>query len=252
MKLTASIAEHNEEALIAEAINSISFAYEITVYDMGSDDKTVSIAEKLGAKVFIIPKPKVVEYCRNDQIIKAKGDWVLIIDADERVTPELAQEIQASLEKADGVGAFAIPRLNYTFGKLLKYGGWNGGTDYQIRLIRKSSFIDWPKEVHSTPRFSGKLVKLANPFIHLKDRSIEDMVERTNRYSDMEAGQYYKGGIRVNNPIVLKRKWFMETFRRGIIKGGFLDGWQGIIQSLYQGFSVFISYAKVYEKQRNY
>lgn len=86
---------------------------------------------------------------------------------------------------------------------------------------------------------------------HHKDDSLEQMVEKTNRYSDIEATQFYAGNMARVTPLTLMRKWWMESFRRGLFKRGLLDGRIGLIQSLYQGFSVLISYAKLYEKQLN-
>jgi len=248
-KISVNIIARNEEKKIADCLISARLlADEIVLLDMESTDKTVKIGQKYADKIYSHPQVGYVEPARKFGIKKCRGDWIFILDADERITPKLALEIKEKIENVgSNVGAFAIPRKNFNFGVWLRHGGW--WPDYQVRLIRKNSFIDWPKAIHSFPTIRGKTEKLKNPFNHLAINSIEEMVERTIRYSQKEANLLAQTGKKVN-VITFLRKMAGEFYRRGIKKRGFLDGPVGVIQVIYQTFSVFITYARVWEYQQ--
>jgi len=234
-------------------LESVKFADHLQIYAMAlKQDKTLALlADKYHAQVIHVDKPLVVEYIRERQVKEALGDWVLIMDMDEVVTPALEAEIQSIAKSPNPPpeSAYAIPRRNFSLGYPLKHGGW--GTDYVIRLFRKSAFLTWPKEIHSTPTFQGQLGTLNNYLEHHKDESLEYIVDKTNRYSDQEAAQFYAGSLPPVTSFTLLRKLKMEMIRRGLIRGGILDGRIGVIQSIYQGFSVFLSYAKLFELQQH-
>ena len=260
-KLTVIIYTHNEEKNIQACIESLkSLTSEIVLVDMKSTDQTVSLAKKMGVIVYSFTFTRYVEPTREFGIRKAETEWVLILDADERVTPELSQEIRYSIldnsqKKSNiqypvsNITAFKIPRKNI-FGKIkwLKYGGW--WPDYQIRLINKNCFKSWPKEIHSTPLFTGKTGYLKNPLIHYFHGDLESMVKKTIIFEDIESDLLLKFHKNVST-MTFFRKFLGELNRRLIKNLGFIDGELGIIESIYQAFSKTITYIYLYEKSRS-
>ena len=230
-------------------LKSLSFADEIQIFVLGEfgNQKLSRLAKKYHAKLIEVNKPLIVEYVRDRQIKSAEGDWVLIMDFDEVVPPRLARAILSAVKSKGSEVAYAIPRDNYSLGQKLAHGGWE--RDYVVRLIKKSTFLGWPRDIHSSPRVDGPVGKLVPPMEHHKDENLSYIVNKTNRYSESEAKQYLEGGLPLVTPLTLLRKLTLEFFRRAILKKGLLDGDIGLIQSLYQGFSVFVSYAKLYELQ---
>lgn len=261
--ITIIIHTFNEESNIQECIESAKLLTgHIIVIDMGSEDNTVTIARNNGAKIFTFPFSHYVEPARKFGIEKADTDWVFILDADERITEELAKEIAArtdSVEDPDvasggktelvneNITAYKIPRKNI-FGrkKWLKHGGW--WPDYQIRLINKKYFEGWPNEIHSTPVINGNIGYFNNPFLHFFHGDFEKMVEKTIIFEDIESDLLYKANRKVKTSTFF-RKFLGELYRRLFKNLGFLDGTIGIIESIYQAFSKTVTYLYLYEKK---
>lgn len=239
----------NEEKNIRECIESARLlTSHITVVDMESTDNTVMLAKALEVHVFSFPAFQYVEPSRKFGIDKARGDWVLILDADERITPELSHEIQDSIS-SDVYTSYKIPRKNIFGGKKwLKHGGW--WPDMQTRLIKKSAFKKWPKEIHSTPTIEGKQGKLTSPLLHYFHGDLESMVEKTIIFEDIESDLLHKAG-KTSSVIIMMRKFMGELYRRLIRGAGFLDGRVGIIEGIYQAFSKTITYLYLYEKRES-
>jgi len=251
MSITVVIHTYNEEENIEECVKSaMLLTKDIVVIDMKSDDHTVNILKKLGIKnIYEFERVKYVEPARKFGIEKATGDWVFLLDADERITKELASEIlqQINDEKKE-IAYYKIPRKNiFLKKKWLKYGGW--WPDNQIRLIKKSSFIDWPKRIHATPEINGEMGYLNNSFEHLFHPDLSNMVLKTIVYENIESDLLFKAKKQVNTKIFF-RKFFGELYRRLIKKAGFKDGTYGLIESLYQAFSKTITYLFLYEKTK--
>lgn len=250
LSVSTQISRDDSLSTFASMLKSVAFADELIIFNMERDDKAaLDLFVKFKARVINIKTPKIVETIREREVKEAKGDWVLIMDYDEIIPVELAGEIDAIIGNRASCSAYAIGRDNYSLGYPLTHGGWE--RDYVVRLIRKVDFISWPRNIHSSPVVKGTTIKTKCSMEHHKDDSLEQMVEKTNRYSDIEATQFYAGNMAQVTPLTLMRKWWMESFRRGLFKRGLLDGRIGLIQSLYQGYSVYISYAKLYEKQLN-
>ena len=252
LSVSSAIAKEDDLKVFARMLDSVSFANEILIYNFGRQDKDFkALVLKYHAKVIELaaPMPKVVEEIRSRQITEAKSDWVLVMDYDEVVTTKLAQTIKEISEKLETkFSAYAIRRRNYSLGFPMRYGGF--GDDYVYRLFYKKNFLNWPREIHSTPTFKGDLEKIDDYMEHHKDASLSQMVAKTNRYSEVEARQFFEGGLPPVTPLTLLRKSTMEFVRRYFLKKGFLDGRIGLIQSLYQSYSVFISYSKLFELQQ--
>lgn len=249
LSVSTQISQHDSLDTFARMLKSVAFADEIVVFNLErTDPPALKLFAQVNARVINVKTPKIVETIRERQINESGGDWVLILDYDEIVPTELAGEIQAITGNLASCAAYAIPRQNYSLGYPLRHGGWE--RDYVVRLIRQSDFVSWPTNIHSSPIVKGSVIKTVHAMQHHKDASLAQMVEKTNRYSQIEAELFFQGGLPPVTPVTLLRKSIMEFVRRYILKRGYLDGRIGLIQSLYQGYSVFISYAKLYELQQ--
>jgi glycosyltransferase involved in cell wall biosynthesis len=246
--ITVIIHTHNEGINISSCLESAKIlSKKIIIIDMESTDKTVEAAKKLNIPVFNFPKSNYVEPAREFGIMKAQTDWVFILDADERITKELAEEIKNINNK---MGYYKIPRKNIfanpSAGGWLRHGGW--WPDYQTRLINKKSFISWPKRIHSTPIIKGDFGYLKNPLVHYFHGDLSNMVKKTIIFEDIESNLLYQAERKTTTKTFF-RKYSAELYRRLIKKTGFLDGTIGIIESIYQAFSKTITYLFLYEKQ---
>ena len=247
--VTVIIHTLDEGKNIGDCINSAKLLTgEIILIDMESTDRTSEIAKSLNVPVFNFPKSNYVEPAREFGIKQAKTDWILILDADERMTEELADEIKSVIRNSQ-FSNYKIPRKNvFANIKWLRHGGW--WPDYQIRLINKKYFINWPKRIHSTPKIKGQLGYLKNSLIHYFHGNLSSMVKKTVIFEDIESELLYKAGKKITTKTFF-RKFFAELYRR-LIKGlGFLDGTFGMIELIYQAFSKTITYLFLYEKSRN-
>jgi len=264
MSISVLIQTHNEEKHIEACIHSAKLLTDnIVVVDMESTDKTIELAKKLDIETYMFPYSHCVEPAREFGIRKANTSWVMILDADERITKELAKEIKIvvnrefTLSEAEGskvdskkeeITHYKIPRKNMFGGtKWLKHGGW--WPDYQIRLINTEAFITWPNNIHSTPQIKGNIGYLTSPFIHQFHGNLTSMVQKTIVFENIEAELLFRAKKSVST-FTFFRKFLGELWRRLLKEKGFLDGEIGIIESIYQAFSKTITYLFLYEKNR--
>ena len=243
----------NEESNIRECIISAQLlTSNIIVVDMDSSDDTKTIAINSNVSIKSFPYSQYVEPAREFGINQAQTDWVFILDADERMTKELANEIELIISNDDSSSPtyYTVSRKNI-FGKKkwLKFGGW--WPDQQIRLIYKPGFISWSKQIHSTPTFKGTKGELQNPILHYFHGDIHDMVEKTMIFEDIESDLLFKANKKANT-LTFFRKFLGELYRRLIKHRGFMDGSIGIIESVYQAYSKTITYLFLYEKQHKF
>ncbi len=254
--ISAIIITKNEEVMLPDCLKSLDWIDEIIVVDTGNTDKTNQIARKYKAK--IVPykgKPNFSSW-RNRGLKEAEGEWIIYIDADERITPKLKEEIKGIIQNPKYNG-YAIPRKNFIFGKEFKHCGLY--PDYVKRLFRRSAFKEWSGDLHEEPNYesNGKIVNggkdnighTQNPMIHIKHETLSEMVEKTNQWSGVEAKLMYDA----HHPKMNIRRFLSaagrEFWLRMIKQTAFLDGGEGIIYALYQVYSRFISYAKLWELQ---
>ena len=239
--LSVTLITLNEESNIRTCLDSVRFADEIIVVDSGSRDLTQSIAKEFKAQVFQ-ESWKGFAGQKNSAQDKAKGPWILNIDADERVTEELRLEIQEALKKDPPVAGFRIPRKNFFCGQWIRHGGWY--PNFQLRLYRKEAGKFAPREVHEQVEVKGPVGTLNSPLEHYTYRSISDYLKRMDRYSELSARQYLKDGRRVSWPTILLRSWF--TFvQMWVLKRGFLDGANGLILAALYSQYTFLKYTKL-------
>ena len=215
--------------------------------DGESTDKTVALAREFTDRVWVRPWPGFAAQ-KNFGLEQATGDWVLSLDADERVTPELRQRIARVLAE-DGAGTrgadgYSIPRRNMFWGAWVRHGGLY--PDYQLRLFRRRAgrFVD--DVVHESVRVQGRVETLAEALLHHSYRSLEDFVQRSNRYSTLAAGAWLERGKHVGLADLIFRPLgrFLSMY---IIRLGFLDGWRGFVLAVLYADYVFLRMAKAWE-----
>lgn len=246
MKLSVIIITKNEEEMIKDCLESVrQLADEIIIVDSGSKDKTLEIAKKYTDRIFTYKNGSFSDW-RNFGLKKAKGDWVLYIDADERVTASLRDEIKNA--KSKNINAYAIPRRNFYLGREMRYGGaW---PDYVKRLFEREKLSRWEGKLHEEPVFEGKLGHLKEPMIHITHRDLSSMIEKTRQWSKIEADLLYEAG---HPPVTwwrIIRIMLSEFWKRGIKLQGWRDGTVGWIEIIFQTFSRFITYARLWEMQQ--
>ncbi|OGM27119.1 hypothetical protein A2962_03385 [Candidatus Woesebacteria bacterium RIFCSPLOWO2_01_FULL_39_61] len=247
--VTVIVIAKNEEKKITDCLKSAKWANEVLVIDTGSSDSTPLLAKKYGAKVSVFTKGGYSDW-RNRGNALANFEWVFYVDADERVTPELKEEILEVIDsdtKTSKYSAYAIPRKNIILGKELRHGGW--WPDYVKRLYLKNKLKRWRGELHEEPVFEGELGHLKNPLVHIKHDNLSEMVDKTNIWSEIEAKLMLEANHPQMNPIRFLSAMHREFTLRMLKQRAFLDGPEGIIYALYQVYSRFITYAKLWEMQ---
>ncbi len=219
--LTAIILTHNEEEHLPDCLASVQWAQAVIVLDSFSTDRTVEIARAAGAGV---AQREFDNYAgqRNAALQTAQTEWVLFVDADERVTPELAQEIQSVWEKPEA--GWWIPRHNYLFGKLTRHAGWY--PDYQLRLLRRAR-ARYERPVHEVVILDGEAGHLRAPFIHLNYANVPEFVAKQKYYAAYDAQRLAEEGIRVK-PHHLLSQPLRQFWWRFITLCGWKDGWHGL------------------------
>jgi glycosyltransferase involved in cell wall biosynthesis len=244
--VTAAIAAHDESANIEACIASVEWTGDVIVVENDSIDDTVALATAAGATV-ISPPFTTIGASRNQAIVRAKTPWILVLDADERCTPELAQEIQDKIRATDCV-AFRVPRRNFFLGKEIRHGGWGGGKDNPIRLFRRDLRYN-ANQVHEhvdVPQ--GALTgELNNSLLHYTYTSLDQYFEKFDRYSRWWAEQNYASGRRGTAAAILFRPpaRFASMY---LLKGGFRDGARGLVLAALAAASVMAKYARLWER----
>lgn len=244
--LSVVVIAKNEESRIGACLESVKWVDEIIVVDNGSTDNTVKIAEKYTNKVFEIEAGDFSQV-RNFAMEKISSEWVLFIDADERVLGSLRNEIEALLTFSQ-YSAYAISRRNIIFGKEVKYGPF--WPDWVIRLIKKSDFETWVGRVHEYPKFRGNLGYSKNSLLHLTHRNIDQIVLKSLEWSKIDA----ELRLEANHPKMSGWRFIRilvtEVFHQGILRKGFFNGTTGVMDSLLQSFSMFMTYVRLWEMQQ--
>lgn len=269
-KLSAALATYNEEKNLRNCLSSIkNLAAEIVIVDGASTDNTLQIAQSFNAKIIQVPNDPMFHNMKQRAFNESSGDWILYLDADERVSDKLAEEIkkvvnmsnqeieayqqvlknrklffrhQTILEKRDGkIGdqrgefvAFFFPRLNYFLGKYLHYGGVY--PDGVIRLFKKGCAYLPCKDVHEQMVVKGKVGWLQNDLLHFSDPTFRRYLDRNNRYINLMVREMKETGLSkdprqfINYCLIKPIKWFALTLIR---HKGILDGYRGIIFSFF-------------------
>lgn len=217
-----------DKEIYKECLESVSFADEIIKVETTNLHGSFSDFRNLGAK-------------------RASGQWLLYVDTDEIVTPELKNEILKVIKDNKNYSSYAIPRHNIVLGKEMKHCGlW---PDYVMRLIKKDELVAWEGELHEQPKINGAAGHLKQPLVHKKHDNISGMVEKTNKWSEVEAKLMFDAHHPKMNFVRFCSAGVREFWQRMVIQTAFLDGAEGTIYGLYQVYSRLISYSKLWEMQ---
>ncbi len=247
-RISVVVNTRNEEKTLAGCLETVNFCDEVIVMDMESSDNTKNIASQYTDKIYDHPNIGFVEPARNIAISKATGDWILILDADERISKELAKKLKEIV--ADGSVDFVrIPRKNIIFGKWLQHSRW--WPDHNIRFFKKGSVV-WQSEIHSVPITTGTGISLeaieSLAIEHLHYQSLDEYALRSLRYSTQQAKELINSGYHLD-PKDIIGKPIGEFLSRYFAGEGYKDGLHGLAIALLQFFSILLIYLKVWEKQ---
>lgn len=241
--ISAVIISKNEETNIAECLKSISWVSEIILVDAESTDKTLELAKNFTSKIFI-NKWKGFVNQKKFALDQAANEWVLNIDADERVSPLLKEEIINLMDQ--DIAGYYLRRENYFLGKRIKSCGWDN--DYQLRLVRKSKTQLTDRLVHEGFTVDGKTERLKNRLIHYTFTSIEKTINKINYYSSLRAEELFGKKKKVGGFTIISHG-LTAFFRYFVSLRGYKDGIHGLIISLFNSFTTFLVYMKVWELQ---
>lgn len=250
MTLSIVMIVKNEAANMDDCLRAIDWADEIVVVDSGSDDETVKIAKKYTSNIYIEDDWKGYGVQRQRAQQKATSDWVLMLDADERITPKLAGEIERVVEEDNRNNIYAVPRLSWCFGRYIRHSGWY--PDFVARLyprekagygeVRVHEELLYPKSMHK--------VNLTGDMLHFTYRSMEHYLVKSAKYADEWAAEKQIGN---------KQSSILQGCLHGIgcflrmyvFKAGFLDGKQGLLLALLSAHSTFVKYADLWVRQQS-
>lgn len=250
VKVSVVINTLNEEKNMERALRSVRWADEVVVCDMHSDDTTVEIAKKYKAKIFTHERTDYVEPARNFAIGKAKGDWILILDADEQIPERLANRLGDIANGTEQIDYVEVPRKNIIFNKWIQNSCW--WPDYNIRFFKKGKVI-WLDKIHSKPKTTGLGVKLEEiedyAIIHYNYNSLDQYLERLNRYTRQQAKELIAEGYTLNWTDLISKP-LGEFLSRYFANSGYKDGLHGLALCLLQSYSEMIKYLRVWEQAK--
>jgi glycosyltransferase involved in cell wall biosynthesis len=251
MKLSIIVLAGNEAELIKECLESASFADEIVLVLANSTDTTQNIATSLKLPLKIVKTTdeyhKNFSKWRNLGYKAATGDWILYLDADERITPSLRDEITKTIIMPKTFSYYVIPRANHYLGKRVRFGG--SYPDYVKRLYFRKDFSGYQGYLHEEPIITGNLGYLTNDLLHFTHRNLTSMLQKTIIWTDMEAQALFDS----HHPPVywwrFPRMMFTKIWERLIKQQMWRDGTVGWISVIFETFDTFIIYARLWEKQ---
>lgn len=243
MKLSVIIITKNESHNIAACIDSVGFADEIIVVDSGSSDATVDLAKAAGAQVIETNDWPGFGIQKNRALEHATGDWVLSLDADERITSALASEICAVISRTDAADGYRISRQSWYCGRFMRHGGWS--PDYVTRLVKRHSARFTDHLVHERLVVEGKIGTMKNAMLHYSFLDYSQVLKKVDLYSTLSAQQNYARGKHAGvGKAVLHGLWaFIRTY---LFKRGFLDGSHGLALAISNAEGSYYRYVKLW------
>ena len=245
-RISVVVVTLNEEERLRSCLESAAWADEVIVVDAESADKTVQVAREFTDRVFVQPWPGFAAQ-KNFGLEQATGEWVLSLDADEEVSPELRDEIRAALARQTPCAGYRIPRRNIMWGRFMRRGGLY--PDWQLRLFRRGRGRFVERAVHESVEVTGEVERLGAPLVHRSYRDISDFLTRADRYSTLAAEDWVRSGRRPRTGDLILRPAgrFLSMY---VVHGGFRDGWRGFLLAVLYAYYVFIRSAKVWERTR--
>jgi len=246
-KVSVVIIVYDEERNLPVCLDTVSWANEIVVVDSYSQDRTVEVARKYTDAIYQREYQGHIDKKRF-AVSKASHDWVFSIDADERATPELVEEIRAVLTKGgDGHVAYTMPRITWHLGRWIRHGEWH--PDRVTRLFRKSRMRYEGTEPHDRVVIDGPTGHLKGNLLHYNYRDFAHQIQTVQAYSDVAARAMFAENSRTGilNLVFRPAFRFLKCY---FLKLGILDGWPGLIMAITSAFYVHAKYAKLYELQK--
>lgn len=244
-KLSVTVITHNEGSSIGAALESVSWADEIIVVDSHSSDETAAIARQF------TPHVEVRDWAgygpqKNYAAGRASNDWILSIDADERITPALADEIKALMLAGPAAQGYRLSRVTHYLGRWIRSTDWY--PDFHLRLYDRRAARWSERKVHESVEAQGRVEKLSGEMLHYPYRDVSEHLTKIDRYTTLTAEQWASEGRRATplQAFVYPRLAF---FRNYILRRGFRDGQTGLLVSLLNSYYVFLKYAKLLELQ---
>ena len=245
-KLSVTVITRDEAANLAAALESVAWADEIVVVDSESTDDTAAIARRFTSRVIVRPWPGYVAQ-KNHAAAEASHDWILSLDADERVSAELAAEIQGLMQREPEAAGFRVPRVTFHLGRWIRSTDWY--PDFHVRLYDRRT-ARWSEDaVHESIQCPGRVERLRGELQHYPYRDVSEHLAKIDRYTTLIARQWAADGRRTAawEAIVYPRLAFLRNF---ILRRGFLDGHTGLVVSMLNSYYVFMKYAKLFEMQQ--
>jgi glycosyltransferase involved in cell wall biosynthesis len=247
-KLSVTIITRNEAAQVGDCLESVGWADELVVVDTGSVDQTVEICAKYTPHVYRRAWEGYAQ-AKNAAIALASGDWILSLDADERVSAGLQAEITTlqRLPMATGADGYAVPRRNYLWGSWLQHGGLY--PDYQLRLFKRGKGRFKAQHVHESVAIEGRVERLRHPIEHFSYQGMSDIIQRLDRYTELaaldrwEQGQSFCLSALITRPVG-------RFLRNYVLKQGVRDGIPGLIMAVSYAYGVFVREARLWEMAR--
>ena len=232
MKISALILTKDEEEMIDGCLKQLNFVDQIIVLDQNSQDNTVQIAKQYTRDI-IKTQEEAFDKNRNILAKKAKNDWLLYVDADERLDEDLVKEIKTATRE-NQYAAYYFPRNNIILGKLLRHTGF--WTDYVPRLFKRSKLVKWQGKVHESPQIIGDFGYFKAPISHFTAQSMSEMLKKSIKWAKIEAELSLKNKHPQVTILRIVKAMFLEFISRYFVKKGFLDGTVGLIESIYQAY----------------
>ena len=247
-KISVVINTYNAERDLERVLDAVKDFDEVLICDMESTDKTLDIAKKYGCRIVTFERKtyNIVEPAREFAIHEARFDWVLVVDADEIVTPELKEYLYRRIKEDDCPDGLYIPRKNYFMGRFMRC----HYPDHILRFFRKDK-THWPPIIHCTPVVDGRVEKIPAKnkelaFEHLANDTVADIVRKANIYSENEVPRRRKKNYGV---LALLCRPFYRCFKSYVLKQGFRDGIPGLIHAMLEGYYQFVVVAKLLEER---
>lgn len=245
-EVSAVVLTRNEEKNIGPCLETLQWADELLVLDSFSDDATVEIAQGMGAEVH---QRAFANYPlqRNTALQLASKEWVFFVDADERVTPQLAEEIRRVVDEV-GFAGWWVPRKNYIFGKWIRHAGWF--PDYQLRLLRRDKArYDERREVHELVDLDGEAGYLESLMIHHNYDTVQQFRVKQDAYTSYEARMMFENGerARIHNLILQPLRQFRWRY---VTLEGYKDGWHGLLLCLLMAYYELVRHKKLWRLER--
>ncbi len=241
--LSVIVITRNEERNIAACLESVRWADELVVVDAQSKDNTIGLARQFTQKVFVKPWRSFSD-AKEFAVSKSRNEWILWLDADERVTPELASEIEALLISSPENDAYTVARRAYFLGRWIRHSGWYPGR--VARLFRKDRATFSSALVHEGLRVQGAVGELHHDLLHFTDPNLYHYMEKFNRYTSLSGKESFEAGRRFRIvDLFVRPLWlFVKMY---VLRLGFLDGVPGLLLAMLSSVYVFTKYAKIWE-----